>query len=253
MKVKWMLVLLLSLIYQANLYSEEKPAEAGKEVAKSIWERGISLGYNASRGNTQSSQLSMSLLANRKRRLVNELTLKGDLYYSSSDQETDAQKWYSLIRYGFNFGKRKKWDNSYRLEADHDQFANIDRRVMSAAGIAYRFYDLPELKVRAEVALGLEHTDYRDETGDSEEAVLVPGLFFEKELFTNSKITQDLSFYSTLEDMGKYRLHSETVFTNSITKKVSLRLSLIDDYNSDPPQNTEKNDLYLLSSLTYSF
>ena len=253
MKVRWMLVLTLCLIYQANLYSEEKLVEATGETAEAIWERRISLGYNASRGNTQSSQFSMSLLANRKRKLVNELTLKADAYYSSSDQETEAQKWYTIVRYGFSFGKRKKWDNSYRLEADHDRFANIDQRVMSAVGIAYRFYDRPGLKVRAEVALGLEHTDYRDEAGDSEEAVLVPGLFFEKKLFSNSKITQDLSFYSALEDLGKYRLHSETVFTNSITKKLSLRLSLIDDYNSDPPQDTEENDLYLLSSLAYSF
>jgi putative salt-induced outer membrane protein YdiY len=253
MKVKWILPLILCLVCPANLYSGEKPPEAGEEVSGVTWEREISLGCNASRGNTQSSQFSLNLLARRKRELRNEFTVKADAYYSSAEQETDAQKWYSLLRYGFNFGRRKKWDNSYRLEADHDRFANIDQRLIAAAGIAYCFYDLPGFKLKAEAALGSEHTDYGDETGDSSEAVLIPGVFFEKKLFSNSRITQDLLFYSTLEDLSKYRLHSETAFTNSITRKVSLRLSLINDYNSAPPQDTEENDLYFLSSLTYSF
>ena len=253
MKEKWIYPLILSLVCSVGLSSPGRTAEVTEGSTAVVWERRISLGYNASRGNTQSSQFSTALLARRERELLDELTLRVDAYYSSAEQETEAEKWYGLLRYGFSFGKAKKWDNFYRLEADHDRFANIEQRIILAGVVAYRFYDVPELKLRGEMALGSEHTEYGDESGQSEEAILVPALSLEKQLFSNCRVIQNLSLYHTLEDLGKYRLHSETVFQNSITEKLSLRLSLVDDYNSDPPQDTENNDLYFLSSLTYSF
>ena len=105
----------------------------------------------------------------------------------------------------------------------------------------------------AELGMGLEHTVYRDQTEDSDEIVLVPRAFFEKELFNNSKISQDVLLYPTIDDFSIFRLHSETTLATSINEKLTLRLSLIDDYNSNPPGSAKKNDFRLISSLAYSF
>lgn len=252
MQIRWLLITIFGLTFQVNTYAEET-IEVKEEAKEVIWQREISLGYNESSGNTKVSQLSMSVLVNRKIEQVNEFNLKGDAYYSSSNERMDAQKWYGMARYAVNFGADKKWYNFYKFESDHDKFANIDYRIIPAAGVGYWFYALQKLKAMAELGLGLEHTVYRDRTEDSDEIVLVPRAFFEKELFNNSKISQDMLLYPTIDDFSIFRLRSETTLATSLSEKLTLRLSLIDDYNSNPSGSAKKNDFRLISSLAYSF
>ncbi len=252
MKIRLILILFLFFIYCPVAFAEEIPQE--KEVVKEkTWEGSISAGYNVTRGNTEGDQLSGSFSLSRSRKHIDEITLKGDAFYSASNKETDAQKLQGRARYAFSFGEDKKWYNFYKVEADHDRFANIDYRLIPGVGAGYWFFDLPRTKMMAEIAIGLEHTDYRDETENSNEAILIPRAFFERGLFVNSKLTQDVTLYPSLMDVGEFRLHSETTFTNPITDKLSLNFSLINDYDSDPPDDTKSHDLRFISSLAYGF
>ncbi|MDP8216134.1 MAG: DUF481 domain-containing protein [Candidatus Kaelpia imicola] len=228
---------------------EETPFEPEEDK---LWQSEIAVGYSKASGNTQSNQFSLRSKANRKTD-HDELTLRGDVHYSSSNKKMDSQKWYGMGRYAFSFGGNKKWYNFYKLELDHDRFANIDYRVIPSIGIGYWFSDEPDWKAMTEIGLGLEHTEFRDDTKDSDEVVLIPRAFFEKKLFGDSLVSQDLTLYPPLDDMGEFRLHSETKLTNPINDKLSLSLSLIDDYNANPPQDTKKNDIQIISALTYSF
>ncbi len=241
MKIRLILILFLSFVYQANACAEE------------VWGGSISAGYNVASGNTENDQLSAGFSLYRNRIHIDEIALKGDIFYSTSNEEADAQKLHGLARYAFSFGENKKWYNFYKIEIDHDRFANISYRLVPGVGAGYWFLDLPETKIMAEIALGLERTDYRDSTGNSSEMILIPRVFFEKKLFINSKLAQDITLYPSLKDTGEFRLRSETVFTNPITDKLSLNFSLINDYDSDPPNDTENHDLRFISSLAYGF
>ncbi|MFH1247587.1 MAG: DUF481 domain-containing protein [Candidatus Omnitrophota bacterium] len=229
---------------------ETKSPEVNKEKPKS-WPRKLSIGYNKSAGNTRNTNLFMGLDANRKTE-ADEFTLKGNMFYSSSNRKMDTQKWDGMARYAYSFWERK-WYNFYKFESDHDRSANIDYRLIPSVGIGYWFSDAPEWKLLLETGIGLEYTNFRDDTKDSNEAVLIPRAFFEKRVFTNSKFSQGLTFYPSLAESKGYRLHSETSLTNLISEKLSLRFSLIDAYDSNPVKSTKKNDTRLISSLDYSF
>jgi len=218
----------------------------------SQWQRKASIGYSKISGNTQSSQVSIGLNAGKKTD-HDETTIKGDINYSSSNKKMDSQKWYGMGRYAYSFGENKKWYNFYKLEADHDRFANINYRIAPSVGVGYWFSDQPDWKAMAEAGLGLEHTDFRDNSKDNNEAVLIPRAFFEKKLFSESLISQDLILYPSLSDTGDFRLRSETKLTNPIDDKLSLSVSLIDDYNANPSQDIKKNDMRIISALDYSF
>jgi len=123
----------------------EKLPEETKEIEEVIWQREITTGYNRTTGNTRDSQLSTSFFISRSKKHVNEITLKGNAYYSSSNRKMNAQKWCGMARYAFSFGNAKKWYNFYRLESDHDRFADIDYRLIPSTGAGYWFYDLPKL------------------------------------------------------------------------------------------------------------
>lgn len=234
---------------EAEKASPEQVVAEG-EVA---WYGSVSAGYNAARGNTETDQLSVSLFLNRNRHHVDEITLKGDIYYSAVNKDTDAQKLYGSARYAYSFGETKKWYNFYMLEADHDRFANIDYRLVPSGGVGYWLFDLPDTKLMVESAIGLEHTNFRDDTDERSELVLIPRAFFEQKLFRNSRISQDIKAYPSLTDFGEYRIRSETTLVNPLSDKISINFSLIDEYNSDPPEDTDENDLRFISSLMYSF
>jgi len=228
--------------------------ELAKEKEVVAWTGEVSAGYNASRGNTDIDQLSIRGSLKRKREKIDEFDIKGNMYYSASDKKMDAQTWYGLVRYALSFGKTKQWYNFYSVEVDHDRFANIDYRAIPAVGVGYWFFDRKDIKLLTELGVGWEYTNYRGGEKDSNHVTLMPRLFFEKQLFANSKISQNLIFYPALDDIGAYyRLRSETAFTLALNKALALRLSLIDYYNSDPPRDTKKNDLRFISSLAYSF
>ena len=230
--------------------------ESGPEVKKPddiIWDRNFSMGYNRTSGNTDASQLNLDLSVNRKRQFIDELTLRGNIYCSSSNKEMNSQKWFTSARYAFSFGEKKDWYNFYKLEVDHDRFANVDYRTLPSAGIGYWFYDRPDIKAMTEAAIGFEYTDYRDSQEDDDEVVLIPRAYLEKNLYGDSRISQDLVLYSTPGDLDEYRLKSETTFTSPVSEEISLKLSVIDDYDSEPAGGAKKNDFRFISSLIYSF
>ncbi len=216
-----------------------------------LWNKELSLGYDKSNGNTQSNQASIKLYTNRKSD-SDELTISGQGMYASSNKKMDAQRYSGLIRYAFSFGQRK-WYNFYKLQGDHDRFTNINYRITPSIGLGYWFHDESDKKLMIESAIGLEHVDFRDNTKKDNRAVLIPRLFFEKNIFLKSKIRQDTFLYSNIENLSKFRVCSETTFINPVSDKLSLHLSFIDEYNSNPPSNTKKNDTRLVSSLVYTF
>jgi putative salt-induced outer membrane protein YdiY len=233
----------------------DEPKKEVKEVAKKkeiIWTREASAGFNATRGNTKTNQLLASFLINRSKVRANDITLKGNAYYSEVDDESDAQKWYSMGRYAFSFGSTKHWYNFYRLEYDHDRFAEINYRLIPGTGVGYWFFDDPKLKLLAELGMGWEHTNYREEKDSTNDIIWLPRAFFESELIKNIKLRGDLYLYPTV-NFDEYRLHAESALLMAINKIFSLKFALINDYNSDPPSDTEKHDVRLESSLVASF
>ncbi|MGB3241537.1 MAG: DUF481 domain-containing protein, partial [Candidatus Omnitrophota bacterium] len=128
-----------------------------KELPKVVWTREISAGYNFSRGNVKTEEIYANVFVNRNIKHVDEVTGKANIYYSESDREMNAQRWYGLGRYAYSFGKSKKWYNFYRVEADHNRFANIDYRIIPATGVGYWIFEEPDTKLLAELGVGWEH------------------------------------------------------------------------------------------------
>lgn len=249
LKTEAMGVLVISRDFLDRIESKEKKDLTQEE--KKNWERQISLGYNKSTGNTESSQFSAGFNGNLKND-EDEWTVKGDVCYSSSNKKTDSQKWYGMGRYAYSFWNRK-WYQFYKAEGDHDRFANIDYRIVPSTGMGYWFSDRDEWKAMVECGLGFEHTNYRDFTKDTNELNLVPRAFLEKKIYGNATISQDITLYPSLKEGGEFRMHSETALINPLNDELSLRFSLIDDYDSDPSRGIKKNDMRFISSLIYSF
>jgi len=232
---------------------EEPKKMAPKEGKPKLWGGKIRGTVDRTRGNTKSTALSGGFEIHRKVEKKNEFHLKGNAYYSSQDRKMNSQRYDAMIRYAHSFGQSKKWYNFYKTEGDHDRFANINVRITPSTGVGYWFSDKKEWKFMTELGLGVTFTDFGNDTDEEAELVLIPRAYAEKKLIGESKISQEAIFYPSLSDRGEYRLHLDTALTNPITDQLSLRVSWINDYNSDPGKDVKEHDMRLTTGLEYSF
>ncbi|MDP8258206.1 MAG: DUF481 domain-containing protein [Candidatus Aadella gelida] len=224
-----------------------------KESPKIEWKRQVSAGYNASQGNTKEEKMFAEVLFNRKIKSVDEVTVKGKVYYSEADKKMETQQWYGMGRYAFSFGENKKWYNFYRIEADHDRFASINYRVIPVAGVGLWIIKSEDIKLLTELGIGLEHTNFTDETKETDEPILAPRLFYEHVIFKNVTFTENLYAYPSLGEFGEYRLRSETSVAMRINKTLSVKIGIEDEYNSNPSLDVKNNDLRVITSLAADF
>ncbi|HNX91560.1 MAG TPA: DUF481 domain-containing protein [Candidatus Omnitrophota bacterium] len=215
--------------------------------------REISTGFSMARGNTTKDELSINFIWERIREKIDQVTFNGNSLYSSTNKKADTSKWSTKGRYLRNFTKSRKWYVFAEEETSQDKFAEIEYRLVPAAGFGYLFYDSKESMFLAECATGWEHTAYRDETKTWDAPILIPRACIEQDVLLNSRVSQDICVYPSLSEFNNYRVLSETAFTNRVTPNFSLRLSLIDEYNSKPAEEAKKNDLRLISSAVCSF
>lgn len=218
-----------------------------------VYEREVSLGYNLSKGNTNTEQLDLAAKYNRNRPHIDEVTFKGNFSYAAANKEMTAQKWFGLGRYAYSLGNLKKWYNFYRLEASHDGFANIDYRLVPATGVGYWFLDKEDLKFLSEAGFGFQRTVYRDETKTRNEPIFTPRLYFMKKISPPFTISEDLTFYQSLSNTEHYNARSETSATAAINERLSLRTSFIDEFESVPAEGKKRNDIKLLTALVVKF
>ncbi|MDP8266886.1 MAG: DUF481 domain-containing protein [Candidatus Aceula meridiana] len=232
--------------------SEPEQVAEIQEAASKLWTREFSAGYSLSTGNTEKSQLSASFETKRKTER-NEFTLKAESLYSSTDEKMDSQRYSGMARYAFSFSDNLKWYNFYKFEADHDRFSNIDYRLVPSTGVGYWFSDAEDFKFMTELGAGYEYTDYRDRTESTSEGIFIPRLFLEKRLIGKTRISNDITMYFPVGEPEAYRVKGEAALTSPLDDYWSLKLSVVDEFNNRPGNNTKKNDLRFISSVVYSF
>ncbi len=243
MKVRQIAVFVLTLLVAGGLEAAYAGLDGG-------WKQEFSLGYSQKTGNTQNSQLSGTYQGIRATE-SEEITLKASTLYSSQKKKMDGQKHTGSARYAPNLGDTD-WFVFAMTEAEHDRFASIDYRLVPSIGTGYWFSNTQDWKASAELGLGYEYVKYTDNS-DEDNLALISRAYFEKAVFEKSRISEELIIYPNLKNSQKYRARSETKFTNPLSDAMSMRVSFIDEFNTDPLGNAKKNDTQLLLSLVYTF
>lgn len=227
------------------------PAETPQVKVEKPWTGSISGGINAREGNTSNQSASSRFNVSRKKG-ANELFLMGDFYFSAAEKKMTALKMLGGTRYDHYFDDSKRgWYGLGRFEADQDRFAEINQRLIPALGPGYAFFNGEDFKIKAELAAGFAQTNFRDETDSRFEAILVPRFFFESRIYGQSRFIQEVNVFSSLAAGGGTRVRSESTVEAPFFERLKIRLSVIDDYNSNPGIDADKNDIRLISSVAY--
>lgn len=229
--------------------SEKKAAV--KEKVKS-WTGKWTVGGFQQGGNTRKRRLNYALKLNKKNPM-NEWTFESKSSYASESRTMTEQKHYGMMRYGYQLEEDSQWFFFGKLEADSDRFSNVDYRLVPAYGGGYWFSDTDDLKMVTDGAIGYQYTAYRDNTKNEGEWVWIPRFFMDTKFIANMRLTQEITLYPSLEDVETFRLRSETSLVQPINDKISWKLTLSEEYNSQPKGSAKKNDYSLTAGIDVAF
>jgi putative salt-induced outer membrane protein YdiY len=216
------------------------------------WSGDVFLGYNKSGGNTNKSTGNLSAQALKKFE-HEQILFKGNTFYSEANRKMDGQKWDLLNKYSLDFGSGYKWYSFFQVLAEHDFFADIDKRITPALGAGYHIAAGDSWIWDADAGLGYRVTDYRTpaiKTGKSLTALA--HTFMKKKIFAKAFVSEDVTAYPGLKSGSGLTLRSETVFANPLQSNLDLEIKYIVDYNSKPGDK-KKSDTQVVVGIKYRF
>lgn len=228
------------------------PALAQEEEAEGPWAGKAVLGYLATSGNTNSSNLNSGFeISYTKSQWVHGLKTAA-IFASTEDattgeEVTTAEAYEAVWKSQRNFGEHNYMFG--QLDWRKDRFSGYDQQFAQVIGYGRRLIDREKHKLNAEIGVGARQSDLAD--GTQEDETIVRGA-----LDYNWKLSETAAFgQRVVVESG-----SENTFTESVTKlSASLigNLALVASYtiknNSEVPVGTEETDKFTALSLEYTF
>jgi putative salt-induced outer membrane protein YdiY len=216
------------------------------------WESTASTGLTLTRGNSRNVLVTAGLQSTRKWER-DEVFLGANAGYGKNttggaDQKTDDYlkgnaQWNRLLNERLYAG--------VRLDAVHDDVADLDYRVTLSPLLGYYF--LKDEKFRLSMEAGPSFVYERvggEETGYIGARL---GERFEWKINERAKLWQTAEVLTQVDDPDNYLVNAELGIDSAITERVHLRVVLQDTYDHEPAPGRQKNDLKLIAALAYKF
>ncbi len=234
-----MLVGLVALSLAMPLLAEEDELEKG-------WSGIATLGYLATSGNTDNSNLNSGLEVN----YVTDAwvhTFTGTAIYATESDTTTAE--------AYQAGWKSEWqmsDVDYlfgRLRWRKDRFSAYETQFSQTLGYGRRLIDLDRHKLNAEVGIGARQSELIDGTSENE-TILRAAADYTWVLSDTAEFTQDIAIEAG--DANTY-VESITALKAQLIGRLALVASYTIQHNTDVVPGTEETDTFSALSLEYAF
>jgi len=185
----------------------------------------------------------------------NELSLGADAVYGESKVNGVTSRNADSVD-GFAQYNRLFTERLYgygRVDALHDEIADIKYRVALSPGAGYYFIKEKKTDFSLEVGPGY----VIEELGTNEEsyATLRVGDKFHQQISGQARIWETAEWLPQVDKFKNYIVNAEIGIEADLTadKKLALRAVLQDTYNNEPAAGRQKNDAKLITAIAYKF
>ena len=216
------------------------------EGEESPWAGKVTLGYLATSGNTENSNLNSGLEIGRK---------SGDWMHMATAHAINATENELTTAEAYELGWKSEWnmtEKSFlfgRLDWRKDRFSGYDTQFSQTIGYGHRLIDTDQHKLNLEAGAGARQSDLPDGTSINE-TVFRGGMQYKWILSETAEFRQDFTV-----EAGDDNTYGESV--TAISAKLVGNLALVASYtikhNTDVPSPLEKTDTYTALSLEYGF
>ncbi|RME40387.1 MAG: DUF481 domain-containing protein [Planctomycetota bacterium] len=169
-------------------------------------------------------------------------------YGEQNDQRT-KNEYRGGIRYEGSFNERNYW--YARLEAEFDEFENLDLRTTSSVGGGRYWIRRPRHELKTSAGIGFRHESFDDGVTDSA-AVVDLALTYRLDLGDWARFEHKSAFNPDLEDTDDYRYDADTSLTIPFRNdRMRLKIGIRNEYNSRPLPGIRRLDNTYYANLVF--
>jgi putative salt-induced outer membrane protein len=214
------------------------------------WNHSLSFGLNASRGNTDSTQISSNYDGKRVLKDTSEFAIKASNNFGEQDDEKNTDNYYFGLNYKRTIRDHFYWlvDSNYKV----DSIADLDYRFNLSPGLGYRIHESEQHQVDFEGGLGYQSEQY-DGSSKEDNLAYRAAQAWRYKISDTSKLWQSAEFVGSAEEGKDYVFTAELGVETKLAGRLSLRSVLNDTFTNEPGAGRKKNDLSFITLLVYSF
>ena len=246
MNKRFSLSLICFLLFPLSVFAH--PDDAPKEKDPEAWERSIYLGFDLQDGNSDTTLLALGAKAEREKD-DNIWRFEANTKYGETDSSTTIDETTGLAEY-----KRLLTDRLYTgfgVEYRRDEIADVDYRVGLNPSVGYFLIKNDDLRFNIEGGPSYIF----EEVANIEDDYFAPrvGERFEWDVSETAKLFEEAYITWDIDDSENYIITAQAGVEATISGPVSLIVSVKDDYDNVPAPGLKRNDLQVLTSLSYGF
>jgi putative salt-induced outer membrane protein YdiY len=228
--------------------ASDAPQVTAVPANKPAWESSISAGLSLTKGNSD-TLLTTAAFKTRRKTTENEFMFGADGSYGENDSVKNNETLHGVGQFNHLFSDR--FYGYLNAEGLHDGIADLEYRFSFSPGAGYYFLKETNTMLAGEAGPGL----IVQQLGgvDTTYATLRLAERFEHKLDNGARIWEKADFLPQVNKLGNFLVNAEIGAEAALTKTLSLRVTLQDNFINQPAPGRKSNDLKLISSVVYKF
>lgn len=224
------------------------------------WKSSFTAGLTLTRGNSH-SLLYYGGIESVRKTPANEYLLGSAGSYGSQDSEQSVNTYKVHGQWNHLFTER--FYSYLRAEAMRDIVADVDYRITVGPGAGYYLVKNTNTTLSVEAGAGAEFQRIGETTlvgtnsvGSYKSESFATVRFaekFEHKLNDRARLWQNMEILPQADEFDNYLVNFELGVETGLTKSVSLKTFMVDNFATQPASGRQKNDFKLVSGLTYKF
>jgi putative salt-induced outer membrane protein len=213
------------------------------------WVSSVTAGLTLTRGNSDTLLFTAGALTDKKTP-DNEFKLGADGAYGENSGVKNMDTEHVFGQYNDLFSDR--FYGYARVEGLHDGIADLQYRVTVGPGVGYYF--LKETNTTLAGEFGSSYVNQRLGDVDDNYATLRLAERFEHK-FKNfgARVWENAEILPQVNKFDNYVVNAEIGIEAALNAHFSLKTFLVDNFNNEPAKGSEKNDVKLVSGVSYKF
>lgn len=216
------------------------------------WRGAVNAGASFAKGNTDSTSLNIAANA-AKATETDKLNFYLTTLYGTKKNNGQDEDTANLIRGGGKYD-RNITDTVFgfgSMDLERDRLQDLSLRSVAAAGLGYHI--IKNENTIFDVFSGLTYNRERFSQETRNNAEWLIGQESQHRLTETTSFNQRLALYPSITNSGEFRAQFDAGLATSITKKIELKLTLSNRYQSNPVDGNKKSDTLFLTSVGYRF
>jgi putative salt-induced outer membrane protein len=214
------------------------------------WSGGADFGLALTSGNSDTTNVALGLAMTRA--TTNDKTS----VYAASDYSRETTNGVShtvanTIRGGVRYDRdinRKLFGYGFS-DLEHNGLQSLTLRFVIGGGLGYHAIRNERTELDLLGGLDWNREYFKGDLNDHSSAEAQVGQTLTHRLSSRVSFKEQLFFFPSLSDTGRYRINFDAGLTTDITKRIGWHFTVSDHYLSNPPPGFKKNDLLLTTGL----